>query len=101
MKPLLADKILVHLKTDFSLEDICDCAFAKDVRDIQDVIIDREDLDDEKEDEFAILAARELQDVEKSTNCLVHNNINNEDEDEDEDDDEGAEVENLLDQMEL
>lgn len=98
VKPLLAHNILEQLKKDFSVVDICDCRSNKVPLKIEDIIDrDNDDLDDEKEEGFAIRAARELHSAEGSVSLQIH--ATSEDSDTDEADE--HEVEDLIDTMEL
>ncbi|GJJ12209.1 hypothetical protein Clacol_006450 [Clathrus columnatus] len=99
-KPLLAFNILKVLETESSVEGICDCHLTKDKLHVTDLSVDRNELDDETEEGFAILAAIELQDVAELPDSQVHIDRDG-DEGENEDEDEEAQVEALLDVMEL
>lgn len=95
VKPLLAYNILQQFEKDFFVGEICDCDLNKVPLKREDVInVDKDDLDDEKEEEFAIRAAKELHDAEDSIDLQSHATSDDEETDE-------HEVEDLVDTMEL
>jgi hypothetical protein len=90
LKALLAQRVKGQLEdpnSEFYVEKLCDCRTKRKQGKTPPVDVAREDLDDEEEEEFAVLGALELREVEG----VLENTGEDEGEDDEEHDDEEQE----------
>ncbi|KAF8590501.1 hypothetical protein K439DRAFT_1403599 [Ramaria rubella] len=82
VKPVLAQRVKLQLEdanSEFHLERLCDCRRTQKQRIVSDDV-EREELDDEKEEEFAVLAILELRETDGVLEVMPEEDDEEEDE---------------------